>query len=868
VTAPALRDAAADRAALEAALLAVVAEKTGYPADMLNPDMDLEGDLGVDSIKRVEILAALEERTAHLPKVDRAQLSALHTLREIAQALAGAAPPALPPAEVAATTQVATMDRERLSELGRFALVAVPAPATGFAMAGLHSGLRVHVTGDDVIAPLLAEALRARGVQALAVAAVPESSAGCIYLGGLRRVRDVDDATAINREAFRIARALAPRLQAEGGLFVTVQDTGGHFGLGTTPEFREWLAGLPALVKTAALEWPKASLKAIDVEQGGRTPGQVAVAIADELLGGGGEIEIALPAAGGRTSLASVARPVCADAAVVGDGDVVVVSGGARGVTAACLLAWAGRVRARFVLLGRTALAAEPDAVHGVEDEAGLKRALFAAALAAGEQLAPSALLARVQQVQSQREVRRTLDALAAAGSEARYCAVPVEDDAALLRELASVRAEWGPVRAVVHAAGVLADKRIADKTDAQFNAVFDTKVRGLRALLDATADDPLRLLAVFSSVSARCGNTGQADYAMANEVLAKVAAAVARHRPGLRVKSLGWGPWAGGMVSPQLKARFAELGVPMIPLDVGARMFADEMADAGHDGVELVLGGAPRAEALLFDGAGQRVDALEFSVQRSSHGWLDGHAFEGVPVVPMVLVAEWLARAACSFRPGLALIALHDLKALKGIRLDRFENGGDRFRIEATPLHSVDATLLQMTLSDESGRPRYAARAELRVLPAAANDAAPAPTLAPWPGMGPYPELLFHRGAFELIEQIEGISDEGVAARVRGVVAADWPAQDWRLDVAALDGGMQLAVLYGRRMLGAANLPTAIDSVRRYGAKPAPGPITATARGRQVAASAVTTDIDLVDASGRRFAELIGVHNHALARA
>ncbi|MCB1610595.1 MAG: hypothetical protein KDI60_02280, partial [Xanthomonadales bacterium] len=55
-------------------LLAIVADKTGYPVDMLNLDMDLEGDLGIDSIKRVEILAAVDERAPQLPKVDRAQL--------------------------------------------------------------------------------------------------------------------------------------------------------------------------------------------------------------------------------------------------------------------------------------------------------------------------------------------------------------------------------------------------------------------------------------------------------------------------------------------------------------------------------------------------------------------------------------------------------------------------------------------------------------------------------------------------------------------------------------------------------------------------------------------------------------------------
>ncbi len=857
---------------LPALLMSIVAEKTGYPIDMLNLDMDLEGDLGIDSIKRVEILAAVDERAPSLPKVDRARLSALHTLREIVDYLGGnlAAVAAVTAAEVATPSPEPQAARLPLPAptLGRYALELIPAPATGFALPGLLSGLRVHITGDDSIAPLLAEALRVRGVQALAVSAPPESSTACIFLGGLRKVRDADDAMTVNRDAFRMARALAPRLQQGGGLFVTVQDSGGTFGVDAGPDGREWLSGMPALIKTAALEWPQASVKAIDVQQQGRTPQHVAQVIADELIAGGGEVEIALPADGRRLTLRSVARQADAVAPVIDDGDVVVVSGGARGVTAACLQAWAGRVQARFVLLGRTVLQDEPAACRGIADEAGLKRALFSAALAAGEQLAPAALLSRVHAVLAQREIRQTLAALQAAGSAARYCAVAVEDQVALAAALAEVRADWGPIRGVVHAAGVLADKRIAEKTDAQFRHVFDTKVRGLQALLAATASDPLKLLCVFSSVSARCGNTGQADYAMANEVLAKVAAAEARRRPGLRVKSLGWGPWEGGMVSPHLQARFAELGVPMIPLAQGARMFADEMADAGRDGVELVLGGEPRAEALLFDGAEQRVDALEFSVQRASHGWLEGHAVDGAPVVPVVLVAEWLTRAARSFRPGLALTALHDLKVLKGIRLDRFENGGDRFRIDAQPLRSDDATLLQMTLRDEAGRPRYSARAELRLLPVQVGDDTPDLVLDAWTGVAPYPSALFHRGQFELIEQMQGISDQGVAARVRGVHAAAWPTQDWQLDVAALDGGMQLAVLYGQRMLGRANLPTAIDRVRHFAMPPAAGAITATAHRRAVGPAAVVTDIYFVDAQGRRVADLIGVHNHALASA
>ena len=72
-----------------AALLEVIAEKTGYPAEMLELDMALDADLGIDSIKRVEILSALQERLPEAPQVKPEHLGTLHSLRQIAAFLAG-----------------------------------------------------------------------------------------------------------------------------------------------------------------------------------------------------------------------------------------------------------------------------------------------------------------------------------------------------------------------------------------------------------------------------------------------------------------------------------------------------------------------------------------------------------------------------------------------------------------------------------------------------------------------------------------------------------------------------------------------------------------------------------------------------------
>ena len=68
-------------------LLSVVAEKTGYPEEILAMDMDLEADLGIDSIKRVEILSALQERAPRMPELDASELPNLQTLGQVLEFL-------------------------------------------------------------------------------------------------------------------------------------------------------------------------------------------------------------------------------------------------------------------------------------------------------------------------------------------------------------------------------------------------------------------------------------------------------------------------------------------------------------------------------------------------------------------------------------------------------------------------------------------------------------------------------------------------------------------------------------------------------------------------------------------------------------
>jgi malonyl CoA-acyl carrier protein transacylase len=881
--------AAAPAIDLHALMLQVVSEKTGYPAEMLQPEMELEGDLGIDSIKRVEILSEMTDRAPGLPALETSELAALATLGQVVAyldaKLAGSGAPIEIEAALVAAASTGEVSHEGPAttrdgaELGRYAVVAVERAPAGLAIHGLYGDGPVLVTpdGGDLQSELVAE-LQNRGIDAVAADArlletlladpAPAGIRGVVFLGGLREVSSAEAATSVNREAFQIARAAATTLAgADAGLFVTVQDTGGSFGLESAPSpDRAWLAGCAGIARTAGAEWPRIGVKAIDLERGARSSDSLARAIAAELEHGGADIDVGLAADGRRLVLDTRHSPVDSTESILRDGDVVLASGGARGVTAATMVALASAARLRFVLLGRTPLDEEPVTCRGISGDAELKRVLLARSREAGLALTPAELSRQVAGVSGGREIRATLEAIRAAGSEARYVAADVTDTEALRAALTVVRAEWGPVTVLVHGAGVLADKLLVDKSLEQFDRVFDTKVEGLRALLAATEQDPLRAICLFSSVAARTGNVGQSDYAMANEVLNKVALAEAERRRGAcLVRSLGWGPWEGGMVTPQLRARFEAIGVPLIPLARGARMLLAELAVDSSRTVEVVLGGDPQRQ--VSGGApadNLRTLRMEVAVGPDSHGFLDDHAIDGTPVVPLALALEWLVRAARAAAPDRVIAGLRDLEVVRGIQL--LELGGSPRRLVLeVGIRSQPSETLELAIVSPDGQLHYRCRAVLateRPLPTGPRGPA---GLQPWAGRPIYDgSVLFHGPAFQVLERVRGVSEDGIEVEMRGVRRARWPDHGWHTDPAAVDGGLQAAVLWHEHTIGGPALPTRIAEVRLVAEGPARDRVLCSVTARKTGSLRGECDVTFFDEEGNCLTELLGLQTHA----
>ena len=828
---------------LEALMLDVLATSTGYPKEMLRPDLDLEKDLGVDSIKRVEILAAVRDQAPDLPEVSAAEMASKRTLRQIAAVLLGKSDGG--PSPNGHTNGHEEPMRHAPSAIeplnaapARRTVHTLQAPAPGLATPGLFDGGSVVLTDDGGgVAAALAAKLNACGAQATVVNEVPSDAQAVILLDGLRAPEQF---VQIQQAAFRAARKVAQRFTAGGGAFISVQDTGGDFGLSGSP--RAWLAGLAALVKTARWEWPLATVRALDIDRGQRSAAEIADLICSELLEGGGDLEVGIQG-GARSTLAIAETKLAVASAVLNKDSAVVVSGGGRGVTAACAVELAKQLQCRFLLLGRTVLAEEPAATRGL-DGAALKRAL----LQLDPKTTPTALGQRAANIVAVREIDATLKAVRAAGGEARYEAADLTDAAAVAAAVAKARSAWGSIDAVIHGAGVLADKLIQDKTDAQFERVFNTKVLGLQALLEATKADNLRALLLFSSVAARFGNLGQADYAMGNEVLNKVAALEQQRRgAGCVVRALGWGPWDGGMVDDGLRARFAALGVSLIPLAAGARQLCDELKSAGPS--EILLGGtmpALPARALTRD----------LIIDSRRHPFLTGHRLKGAPVVPVALAAEWFARAARESQSG-PVLSLSSLRVLRGIRLAGFDSGVPaRFQIKSKPVSGR----LDFELHGPGGAKHFSAsgvlRDEMPVVPERNAD-----ELQAWDGPIYGHKGLFHGAPFQVIESIEGVSKD----RLRGTLhGTRWPG-NWLIDPALLDGGLQLALLWTRHVLGGASLPTAIDRLDARLGGPVQGSMRCLVEGRKAKGERTVSDLIFTDESGATILLVQGLESHLL---
>jgi len=627
-------------------VLEIVADKTGYPKEMLDLDLDLEADLGIDTVKQAEMFAAIRG-AYNIPRDENLKLRDFNTLALVIK-FAQDRQPALakaPAASSPATTEPQKKPAASASSAVKPITAARPLPASFDATnriprrvpvptlrpplelckptgVTLGPGRRVVIMPDTSgVGDALAQRLQTIGVEVLRITLNDALDAkalksrienwlaagpvhGVYWLPALDNEGDLSSMNLARwHETLRVRvkslyatmRTLYEQVAAPGTFLVSATRLGGQHGYDDAGATAPLGGAVVGFTKTYKRERADALVKAVDFESE-RKPSEVADILIEESLRDPGAIEI-----GYKDSLrwtVGLQEQPAADGKpgrTLDSNTVFLVTGAAGSIVSAITADLAAASGGTFYLLD---LVPEPDPENAdlkrfVTDKDGLKRDLFARIQARGERATPALVEKELAALERAQAAQSAIAAVRAAGGTAHYFSVNLTDADAVAKIIQQVRERSGHIDVLLHAAGIERSHFLPDKEPREFDLVFDVKSDGWFNLLHAFGDMPLGATVAFSSIAGRFGNAGQTDYSSANDLLCKITSSFRTNRPATRGIVIDWTAWGGiGMATRGSIPKMMELaGIDMLPPEAGIPLIRRELTAGGTKG-EIVIAG------------------------------------------------------------------------------------------------------------------------------------------------------------------------------------------------------------------------------------------------------------------------------------
>lgn len=551
---------------------------------------------------------------------------------------------------------------------------------------------------------------------------------------------------------------------------------------------------------------------------------------------------------------------------------VLLVSGGAKGITAECAIRIAEEARCRFILVGRSALLeAEPEWASGIQDAAQLQNSALAFFQKKGEKATPKMLQGAMGDVLSSREINSTLERIREHGGQAVYISADVTDPKRLRAMVKSAEEYVGTVTGIIHGAGSLADKLIENKKGVDFDRVVDTKIKGLHNLIHSIDTEKLRFLVLFSSVAGFFGNAGQTDYAIANELLNKSAYIIQKALPECRVICMDWGPWDSGMVSPELKKVFAERNITLLSTEKGTQTMLDELHREPRTSPQVVIGSSihPAFEFSSFS-HNRVIQRRRLNLEKNP--FLDDHRIGPHAVLPATCAAAWLADACQALHPGYSLYRMMDFKVLKGITLENSDQVCE-VELKRQPDEPAGERIYDVTVTGENGNKRKIFHYSSRIILAKERPSSPVhPTISELginpdqvkDGMKLYQDgTLFHGPAFRGIREVLMLDKSKVICRIflpelDSSVQGQFPVQSTNPFIN--DAVVQTLLVWTQEFYGSPCLPSRLHQLDHYRLIPFEIPVVATLKVTYHNEHAVVGDILVQEEDGREFMRFIGL--------
>lgn len=546
--------------------------------------------------------------------------------------------------------------------------------------------------------------------------------------------------------------------------FLTVTRLDGQIGLGKRGNIAVVGAGLNGLVKSLNQEWAPVFCRAVDIQPELPTQ-QITAHIMAELHDADARtLEVGISEQG-RHTIEAVPVAVPEGQAIettVSQDSVFLVSGGAKGVTATCVIEMARKFQCKFILLGRSDTDFELPAFAKTENDANaLKRLIMEDLKQQGEKPTLDKVKQLFKKYAAKKEVEETLAQIAQHGGQAAYLRADVTDITAIKAQLPEITQKLGPITGIIHGAGRLADKFVQDKSLADFQSVVSVKVDGLLALLASVDIHKIEHLILFSSVAGFYGNVGQTDYAAANEILSKAAHLFKTNHPNTKVSAINWGAWDSGMVSPELKKKFEEAGISLISSKGGAAMIINELSTAYADQPQVIIGGT-MPPAFTYIGDQLNTYRIKRHLTLEENPFLNHHVIQGKAVLPVVNAVGWMAQAGEVLYPGYRVFKVENTKLFKGVVFDGNEPTDYTLEIKEIEKTTEQIIVETTVLTEGKKLPTYHYKAKVTLINETTNVAVPtfqhqvSGHYQPTAGHTLYEDgSLFHGKYFQGIEQI-----------------------------------------------------------------------------------------------------------------
>ncbi len=271
-----------------------------------------------------------------------------------------------------------------------------------------------------------------------------------------------------------------------------------------------------------------------------------------------------------------------------------VITGGGNGITAEIVLGISKMIRGRFTILGRTNIPSDIEELSNL-DEGSLeqkKLEIHEKLKKKGKKATPAEVQTEYSKLKKAISVYRLLNEVRKNGCDANYISCDVADYAALKNSYNDAVQAYGPANVIIHAAGMEKSRLLNNKTKEEFQEIFAVKANGLCNLYSLADKKALKVLIGFTSISGRFGNEAQLDYCSANNFISSFMSMVKSQHEGIRALSISWSGWKDmGMAwrNEFVKENSEEMGLHLIEPERGTNEFLN-ILKSNLNRVEIVI--------------------------------------------------------------------------------------------------------------------------------------------------------------------------------------------------------------------------------------------------------------------------------------